>query len=451
VYEPELLTTLIGESVPAFRAAGIRVSHAGDGEAAGVLPLTEASTNQHGTHQATLIGLLGDYVGGVAVGSLFPSTALVGIHPARTQDSAMLWLASFELKFLRPSCADLEARAAVPAEQKDDVRARFARGEALLLPLTVRFTDDRGEPVAEGTFVYFLRHSAFVAPRSPKPAGVMHSHLSKSSARLVANLRAREADRPRPLFEDPWSDRVAGQHGRVMGDRFLAALPELQRMIAARTRHLDDCLRAALNRGVRQVALVGSGLDCRPARFAPDWTEVTWFELDLPHMLDERERAMAPVGLPAWERVPVPFNLLTDDPLEALGGGARFRADQPVFVVYEGCSMYFAGDDAARILAGLARLVQRHPDSRWWLDFVSTRVAAGQHPEPSVTRFLDQMARLGEPFVFGLDAAEGLADAHALRVEAGTHAGLVAGGALPLFEEYRFALLAPGTGATLEA
>jgi methyltransferase (TIGR00027 family) len=353
-------------------------------------------------------------------------------------------LASFSLKFLKPSCSDLSVASRVPAERLDEIRTRFAAGEAQLVPLEVRFTDDTGQPVAEGAFVYFLRHSASVAPRDKRPAGMMHMHLSKSSARLVASMRAREAERPSPLFDDPWSAIVAGPHGKLIGDRFVAVLPELQAMVAARTRHLDDVLRAALSEGLRQVVLVGSGLDCRPARFAEHAPDVTWFELDLPHMLEERRQAFSTLKAPAWRRVEVPFNLLTDEPLAALTASTGFDPTAPAFVVYEGCSMYFAADDARRIFTALGALTAAHPQGRLWLDFVSARVArGGEGADPSVRRFLDEMARLGEPFVSGVDASAELAAACGLSVQREDRSGLYQAAPPPLFEEYRFAVLGP--------
>ncbi len=444
LYEPERVTRLIGDAVPAFRSAGIRFEDVSAGACVGLLPLNEASTNQHGTHQATIVGLAGDYVGGLALASLFPEQHVMGIHPVHSPDSQLLWLASFELKFLKPSCSDLRVSTQVPAEIVDGVRSRFAAGEAQFVPLDLSFDDDAGEPVAKGRFVYFLRHSAFVAPRANKSAGTLFTHISKSSARLVASMRAREADRPAPLFDDPYSAAMAGPHGKLIGDRLLAVLPELQPMVAARTRHLDDCLRAAVAGGVGQIVLVGSGLDCRPARLTTQHPDLKWFELDLPHMLEERSRAIEKANLPHWRRYEVPFNLLVDDPAVALRQVEAFDAGAPAFVTYEGCSMYFAAADAARIFAGLAALVRAHSRSRMWFDFVSSRVAAGgPGVDGPIGQFLGEMARLGEPFVFGLDQPGALASGHGLSVECEVESGALAPNPSPIFSEYRFALLRP--------
>ena len=44
-----------------------------------------------------------------------------------------------------------------------------------------------------------------------------------------------------------------------------------------------------------------------------------------------------------------------------------------------------------------------HPGSRVWLDVVSQTVVDGTTGHHEVEAFLANMARLGEPFVFGLD------------------------------------------------
>lgn len=89
-------------------------------------------------------------------------------------------------------------------------------------------------------------------------------YLAYFRARLVANIRSREKE----LYVDPYPKQASGKHGELLGNRFLDLMPQLQTMISARTKHLDDCLENAITNGVEQVVMLGSGLDFRPYRFA---------------------------------------------------------------------------------------------------------------------------------------------------------------------------------------
>ena len=107
----------------------------------------------------------------------------------------------------------------------------------------------------------------------------------------VARVRAAEAQRPDPLFDDPYAAAFVAASG-VAASGEGAALTEGQRRwraaiafhISIRTRFFDDYLRAAVDAGIRQVVVLGAGLDTRAFRL--DWPQgVDWFELDLPDVL----------------------------------------------------------------------------------------------------------------------------------------------------------------------
>lgn len=64
--------------------------------------------------------------------------------------------------------------------------------------------------------------------------------------------------------------------------------------IASRTRFIDDQLLQAVERGVRQVALVGAGYDGRALRFSD--TPVRWIEVDHPATQADKRRRLARIG-----------------------------------------------------------------------------------------------------------------------------------------------------------
>jgi hypothetical protein len=79
-------------AVPVLGHVGWEVLDVAEGFARTLLPLNEASTNQHGSHQAALMVLAADYTGGIALGTLFRGCPIAGVHPRAAREGAALWL-----------------------------------------------------------------------------------------------------------------------------------------------------------------------------------------------------------------------------------------------------------------------------------------------------------------------------------------------------------------------
>ena len=67
---PELMTNLLSDAVPVLEYTGFKFIDVKNGYCRAMLPLNSSSSNQHGTHQALLLALAGDYTGGLALASL---------------------------------------------------------------------------------------------------------------------------------------------------------------------------------------------------------------------------------------------------------------------------------------------------------------------------------------------------------------------------------------------
>ena len=107
--------------------------------------------------------------------------------------------------------------------------------------------------------------------------------------------------------------------------------------MAARTRFIDDELLQAVERGVRQVVLVGAGYDGRPLRFSD--LPVRWIEVDHPATQDDKRRRLARIGATTTNIRFVPVNLL-DDSLDVELPRAGHDPAQPTLWVCEGLFPY---------------------------------------------------------------------------------------------------------------
>ncbi len=149
--------------------------------------------------------------------------------------------------------------------------------------------------------------------------------------------------------------------------------------------------------------LVGAGYDMRPFRLSlPDGMRV--YELDLPPMLADRQRRIEQLGLKeadAVTRVRVPIDLRATAVADALNGLIDFTS--PIFIAWEGMTMYFQEPEVRQMLAGMAPLLTNNR-SRLWLDLVDRHAVVEPDTFSEVKAFMSGMQMLGEPFVFGVDS-----------------------------------------------
>ncbi|NUO46848.1 MAG: class I SAM-dependent methyltransferase [Streptomyces sp.] len=164
----------------------------------------------------------------------------------------------------------------------------------------------------------------------------------------VARVRALESEREDALFRDPLARAFAAAGGLWPSSPPPADEAARRRRsavsfsIVIRTRFLDDLLREAVASGVRQVVLLGAGMDSRAFRM--EWPEGTrLFEVDTAAPLDfkaavlRQERAVA-----RCERIPVAVDLREDWP-GALAAAGHDPAAPTVWIA-EGLLIYLPED-----------------------------------------------------------------------------------------------------------
>ena len=397
--DPATVSALLREQVPVLDFVKWAVTSIEPGSAESVLPLNPQSTNQHFTHQAALCVLAGDYTGGIALASLLSGWPVIGVHPVSSPQSVSMWLLRVEIKYMRPSVTDCTVTARIDPERHDRIRKRFLRGQAVVEAISIEFHNG-DSLIAEATLTYFARQSEKLRSEgiSTTQINSLYSLKLTSSAELIAGVRASENGR---LFQDPFAAQMAGQHGVAMANRFCERTPQLGGMVAARTSHLDGALSKFLAAGGRDVVLLGVGWDMRPFRLSlPAGTRV--YELDFPTTLAERNRRLSQLTLTDPQgvtRSSIPIDVRTMSLTSVLEDILPHGA--PVFIAWEGMSMYFSEKEVRQILDGMLPVL-RDPDSRLWIDLIDRQVV--EHPEQlpsSVQNFVRGMQILGDPLTFG--------------------------------------------------
>jgi methyltransferase (TIGR00027 family) len=176
----------------------------------------------------------------------------------------------------------------------------------------------------------------------------------------AALLRARESARPDGLFHDAWAHAFVTSAPPLFADgpadspEIEALAAAFQTQVAVRTRHYDDVVLDGCRGGIRQVVLLGAGLDARAFRL--DWPPgARVFELDLPGVLAFKQRVLDDHGArPRCERTAVPVDLAADWPAALVAAG--FQAASPTTWTAEGLLAYLDSADAGALLAAVSRL-----------------------------------------------------------------------------------------------
>jgi methyltransferase (TIGR00027 family) len=159
------------------------------------------------------------------------------------------------------------------------------------------------------------------------------------------------------VLDDPYARRMLGRSMAALyavvrrRPHVVPTLPVTLAGFGARVLWHDERVCAALDAGVRQVAVVGAGYDSRPWRMRRDG--VRFFELDdgtTQH--DKREKAGR---LPAPGPTYVEADLRDRTAAEALVDAGLDPA-QPAVYVLEGLTMYLSEEVVRRQLAALAEV-----------------------------------------------------------------------------------------------
>lgn len=225
------------------------------------------------------------------------------------------------------------------------------------------------------------------------------------TARWTAAVRARESERADRLFDDPLASILAGAEGFAQLER---QPPERRDnlFLAIRTRFFDDWLqRLTRESPIRQVVLVGAGMDARAFRLGWD-ADVTIWEVDRPSLLGLKRNLLMLADIrPACQRRVVGADVRRDDWPDRLEGQG-FRRGLPSVWLAEGLFVYLQAAAAQRLLTTIRDIAA--PGSYLGADLVSEDFFHSQWTGSDVRRLEEQHT----PWRFGTNDPEALLDRH---------------------------------------
>jgi methyltransferase (TIGR00027 family) len=245
----------------------------------------------------------------------------------------------------------------------------------------------------------------------------MKTRVSQT-ARYVALFRALETNR-RParerMFHDPLAEAFLTPGLR--GAARLGALPVLggglRRFIdwrwpgarsaaVTRTRVIDELVTRAVERGMRQVVLLGAGYDTRAYRLA-SLRDCRVFEVDLcATQLDKRARLEKLLGaLPEHVRF-IPLDLSSEPLFAALERGG-YRAGERAAFIWEGVTNYLTQEGVDATLRAIAGAL---PGSELSLTYVHRGLLDRSQDFGGTRALFRTLERSGEVWTFGIDPSE---------------------------------------------
>ncbi len=217
---------------------------------------------------------------------------------------------------------------------------------------------------------------------------------------MVAAYRGRASAATNPVCDDPWALGLAGAEGEALARRWDEHSPSMELWMGLRTRYLDDCVNRALDRGFRQVAILGAGLDTRAARLGRDG--VRFFEVDQPASQAEKYKRLSRFeAYPLEAATFVPCDFERDDFVQLLENAGLDR-QSPVCFVWEGVIYYLLEVAARSTLQRLA--AEFDPRSLLVFDYLNSRMAKSSPRLREEDRAMKGIIEeLGEPMQFGID------------------------------------------------
>jgi methyltransferase (TIGR00027 family) len=232
------------------------------------------------------------------------------------------------------------------------------------------------------------------------------------TAEAMAALRALEQFQPaqRRIICDPHASEflIRPSFKLLARSRWLANpttravdvwAPGALEFLTIRARLSDEIAAEMATNGLEQIALLGAGFDTISLRIKSALRNVTIFEVDHPATQEVKRKIMSRIGAPENLRF-VAVDFERDDLVEKLRQ-AGFAFGRHSLVVWMGVTYYLTAQAMTRALSQIHTL--GGAGMRFIFDYMLKEVVDGASQNREALRKARIAAKLGEPWLFGLN------------------------------------------------
>ena len=205
------------------------------------------------------------------------------------------------------------------------------------------------------------------------------------------------------IVDDPFAMKILGEDEKAVlqfaNSHPLISIGRL--LTAARSRIAEDALSEAVERGVRQIVILGAGLDTFALRNPHAARQIRVFEVDHPATQSwKRQRlAEAQLAVPPW-LIFAPVDFERDDLAEKLSD-AGFEQSSPAFFTWLGVVPYLTQDAIDSTLDTMASI----PNAEVVFDYMEPPEAFSDEMRELAKERAAQLEAIGERWASRLEPA----------------------------------------------
>jgi methyltransferase (TIGR00027 family) len=229
-----------------------------------------------------------------------------------------------------------------------------------------------------------------------------------SFLRAVADIESDTAVRSGDYMAKDLLDKKYKWLLQTMPHRFLKALIHLSApgtycSMIIRTKHFDATLSTEIEKGIKQVVILGAGYDTRSYRFMDQLKNINVFEVDLPvTQFGKRSRLMQTCKfVPDNLRfIPVDFNKELWEKALIKNG---FSLYLKTLFLWEGVTYYLPETTVQQVFQFVNSCA---PGSSILFDYALKTFVNGDQSTYGGKQFAKWLKKINEPFLFGLNPSE---------------------------------------------
>ncbi len=223
------------------------------------------------------------------------------------------------------------------------------------------------------------------------------------TAFVIAQWRAEEAEQPAPLFRDHVANIFLNDDNIQSAANIAKASPSTKLLVRYRTRYFDDLIMEQIQHGIKQIIILGSGLDTRPIRLRS--ADVTFYEVEQKHVLEYKQEQLQKFGYASASCL-IPCDYTTTDVISLLKKEG-FDLAMKTFILWEGNVFYLAYEDVKLVLQ---KKKKKLTEFALTFDYLSQKLINRSTGFRKSQDLLNSFSSLGAPWNTGFDDIRELAE-----------------------------------------